>query len=41
VLTVVAVGKTIAQAREKVYANIPRIHFEGCHYRQDIAEIKG
>ena len=29
VLTVVAMGKTIAQAREKVYANIPRIQFEG------------
>ena len=40
VLTVVATGKTIAEAREKVYANISRVHFEGCHYRQDIAEIK-
>ncbi len=40
VLTVVAIGKTIAEAREKVYANISRIHFEGCHYRKDIAEIK-
>ena len=40
VLTVVATGKTIAEAREKVYANIPRIHFEGCHYRKDIAEMK-
>ncbi len=40
VLTVVAMGKTIAEAREKVYANTPRIHFEGCHYRKDIAEIK-
>ena len=40
VLTVVATGNTIAQAREKVYANIPRIHFEGCHYRKDIAVIK-
>jgi len=40
VLTIVAMGKTIAKAREKVYANIPRIHFEGCHYRQDIALIK-
>jgi len=40
VLTVVATGKTIAEARQKVYANIPRIHFEGCHYRKDIAEIK-
>jgi len=40
VLTVVASGKTIAEAREKVYANISRIHFEGCHYRKDIAKIK-
>ena len=40
VLTVVATGKTIAQAREKVYDNIPRIHFEGCHYRRDIALVK-
>ena len=40
VLTVVATGKTIAQAREKVYNNIPRIHFDGCHYRKDIAEVK-
>jgi len=41
VLTVVAMGKTIAEAREKVYNNILRIHFEGCHYRKDIADIKG
>ena len=41
VLTVVATGKTITEAREKVYTNIPRIHFEGCHYRTDIALIKG
>ena len=40
VLTVVATGGTIAEAREKVYNNITRIHFEGCHYRKDIAEIK-
>lgn len=40
VLTVVATGKTTAEAREKVYNNISRIHFEGCHYRQDIADIK-
>ena len=40
VLTVVAMGNTIAEAREKVYANIPRIHFEGCHYRKDIALVK-
>jgi phosphoribosylamine--glycine ligase len=40
VLTVVATGKTIAEAREKVYANIPRIYFEGSHYRKDIALLK-
>jgi phosphoribosylamine--glycine ligase len=40
VLTVVATGKTIAEARERVYNNISRIHFEGCHYRKDIAELK-
>jgi len=39
VLTVVAMGKTIAEAREKVYLNLPRIHFEGGHYRRDIASI--
>jgi phosphoribosylamine--glycine ligase len=41
VLTVVAMGETIAEAREKVYANISRIQFEGCHYRKDIALVKG
>jgi phosphoribosylamine--glycine ligase len=41
VLTVVAQGKTLAEARERVYANIPQIHFEGCHYRRDIALVKG
>ena len=40
VLTVMARGKSLAEAREKVYANVPRIHFEGCHYRQDIALMK-
>jgi phosphoribosylamine--glycine ligase len=40
VLTVVARGKTLAEAREKVYDNIPKIHFEGCHYRKDIALIR-
>jgi len=41
VLTVVATGRTIAEAREKVYDNISRIHFKGCHFRKDIADIKG
>lgn len=40
VLTVVATASTIAKAREKVYNNIPRIHFDGCHYRRDIALVK-
>jgi len=40
VLTVVATGKDLKEAREKVYNNIARIHFEGCQYRRDIAEIK-
>lgn len=37
VLTVAATGRTIAEAREKVYSNISRIRFDGCHYRKDIA----
>jgi len=42
VLTVAAIGKTIAEAREKVYQNITRIHFPDGHYRKDIAarEVK-
>jgi phosphoribosylamine--glycine ligase len=36
VLTVVGRGKDVAEARERVYSNIPRIQFERCHYRQDI-----
>ena len=39
VLTVVGMGKTLNEAREKVYDNISRIYFEGCHYRKDIALI--
>ena len=37
ILTVVAAGKDLAEARDKVYKNITRIKFEGCHYRKDIA----
>jgi phosphoribosylamine--glycine ligase len=40
ILTVVAMGKDLAEAREKVYKNITRIHFEGCYYRKDIALFK-
>ena len=39
VLTVVALGKNLAEAREKVYNNIGRIRFDGCYYRKDIADI--
>jgi phosphoribosylamine--glycine ligase len=37
VLTVVGTGKDMAEAQEKVYRNIPKIYFEGCYYRKDIA----
>jgi len=42
VLTVTATGKTMSEARAKVYQNLPRINFNGCHYRSDIAarEVK-
>ncbi len=37
VLTVAGTGKDMAEAREKVYRNIPNIYFEGCYHRKDIA----
>jgi phosphoribosylamine--glycine ligase len=37
VLTVVAAGKTITEARDKVYQNLPIINFANCYYRKDIA----
>ncbi len=37
VLTVTATGKTMREARDRVYRNLPYINFEGCHYRKDIA----
>jgi phosphoribosylamine--glycine ligase len=37
VLTMAASGVNMAQAREKVYRNISKIDFTGCHYRKDIA----
>lgn len=39
VLTVVAQGDTMADAREKAYRNVDRIHFQGIHYRKDIAAL--
>jgi phosphoribosylamine---glycine ligase len=40
VLTVVAKGKNLAEAREKVYKNITRIDFKDLYYRKDIALFK-
>ncbi|MGH2600178.1 MAG: phosphoribosylamine--glycine ligase [Dehalococcoidia bacterium] len=37
VLTVVARGGTLAEARERVYDNVARIRYEGIRYRHDIA----
>ncbi|MDD5493391.1 MAG: phosphoribosylamine--glycine ligase [Dehalococcoidia bacterium] len=37
VLTVTATGKTMKEARDKVYRNIQHIRFDGNHYRKDIA----
>ena len=36
VLGVVAKGETLEKARQKVYANAERIHFDGMYYRKDI-----
>jgi phosphoribosylamine--glycine ligase len=37
VLTVTALGETVAIARERAYEAASKIDFEGCHYRRDIA----
>jgi len=37
VITVVARGAAVKNARETVYSNVSRIQFDGCHYRKDIA----
>jgi phosphoribosylamine--glycine ligase len=39
VLTVVAKGKDLPEARKKVYGNIGRIKFEGAYFRRDIALV--
>jgi phosphoribosylamine--glycine ligase len=39
VLVVAATGNDINRARQKVYANLPKVHFAGAHYRKDIALI--
>jgi phosphoribosylamine---glycine ligase len=37
VLVVAATGTNIDGARQKVYDNLPKVHFAGAHYRKDIA----
>lgn len=37
VLAVTALGPTIDAARKRAYDAVSQIHFEGCHYRRDIA----
>ncbi len=36
VLNLCALGKTLKEARDKVYRAVEKIHFEGMHYRRDI-----
>ena len=37
VLAVTALGDTVLAARERAYEAVSQIHFDGCHYRRDIA----
>jgi phosphoribosylamine--glycine ligase len=37
VLAITALGSTVEMARKGAYEAVSRIHFEGCHYRRDIA----
>ncbi|MBI4201718.1 MAG: phosphoribosylamine--glycine ligase [Chloroflexi bacterium] len=37
VLTVVGTAPTLAEARQKVYASVQKVHFENVFYRKDIA----
>jgi phosphoribosylamine--glycine ligase len=38
VLTIVALGDTIGNARERAYRNVDRIHFDGMTFRADVAQ---
>jgi phosphoribosylamine--glycine ligase len=40
VLAITALGSTIETARTRAYEAVSRIHFEGCHYRRDIALVE-
>jgi phosphoribosylamine---glycine ligase len=37
VLAITALGDSVTQARQRAYAAISQIHFDGCHFRRDIA----
>jgi phosphoribosylamine---glycine ligase len=37
VLAITALGESVTEARERAYSAIGQIHFEGCHFRRDIA----
>ncbi len=39
VLAVTALGNTLEEARNKLYKNIPKIHFEKMQHRTDIAKL--
>ena len=38
VLAVTALGSTVEAARKRAYEAVSCIHFDGCHYRRDIAQ---
>jgi phosphoribosylamine--glycine ligase len=38
VLSVTALGATLAQAKDRAYEAVERIHFQGAFYRRDIAD---
>ena len=37
VLAITALGESVTEARERAYDAVSQIHFEGCHFRRDIA----
>jgi len=38
VLGVTALGDTLAEAKRKAYEAVGKIHFQGAHWRRDIAD---
>ncbi len=41
VLTLVALGASVAEARQRVYANVGRVSFDGARWRSDIGAREG